>query len=129
MAKVVLAGQVFVVASDLTVEDIKDAMKYAPDALQLKDEEGEPIFCLSYGSYGSLNGNGVCFNAETNDGTGKACITCPIPEGVKNAVDYIVDKVGPIRSKIIEVETKLPELLAGVKADRAAMAEEIEVMA
>ena len=108
MAKVILAGSVFVVASELTVEDIKDAQRYAPEALQILDDEGEVVFALGYGCYGSLNQNGICFDAECNDGSGKACITMPLPEGCKNAVDYIVDKIGPVRSKIKLIEERLP---------------------
>ena len=129
MAKVVLLGSVYVMVSDLTVEDIKDAQKLVPDALILKDEEGDPIFALGYGNYGSISTNGVVFDGVTNDGTGRACITCPIPDGTKDVIDYIIDKVAPIRTSILAVEAALPEALATVKADRAALAEEIEVIA
>ena len=129
MAKIFLCGNVYTVVSDLAVEDIKDAMKYAPEALQIVDEEGEVEFGLGFGSCGSIGKYGVCFDAETNDGTGKACITEPLPAGCKNAVDYIVDKVGPIRSKIATIEAGLPAALEAGKADRAAVREEIEVMA
>lgn len=129
MAKIVLAGSVYVVVSDLKVEDIKDAQKYAPEALQILDEDGEVEFALCFGKFGSINANGVCFDGETNDGTGKACITMPIPEGCGSAIDYIVDQVGPIRSKIKMIEERLPAALEQVKADRAAVKEEIRVEA
>jgi len=129
MAKVFLVGSTFTMVSDLLVEDIKDAMKYAPEALQIVDEEGEVEFALGYGASGSIGKYGVCFDAETNDGSGKACITEPLPAGCKNAIDYIVDKVGPIRSKICQIEAALPAALEAVKADRAATREEIEVLA
>lgn len=130
MAKVFLCGNVYTMVSDVSVEDLKDAMKYAPEALQILDEKGEEVeFAINFGSSGSIGKYGVCFDAETNDGTGKACITQPLPAGCKNAVDYIVDKVGPIRSKIAQIEAGLPAALEAVKADRAATREEIEVLA
>lgn len=132
MAKIFLCGNVYTVVSDLLVSDIKDAMKYAPEALQIVKGEGderEIEFGIAYGPSGSIGKYGICFDAETNDGTGKACITEPLPAGCKNAVDFIVDKVGPIRSKIALIEEGLPAALEAVKADRAAVKDEIEVMA
>lgn len=130
MAKVFLCGNVFTVVSELKADDIADAMKYAPEALQIKDEEGEVEFALAYGPGGGCLGKyGVCFDDVTNDGTGKACITLPLPGGCKSAVDYIVDKFSPVRDQIAQIEASLPGALEALHAARDAVREEIEVLA
>ena len=129
MAKIVLCGEVYVLISELKVEDIKAAQKLCPDALVIKNEDGEPVFGVSYGGYGSISKNGVCFDGNANDGTGRASITCPIPKGTEDIIGTIVDVYAPVKAGLLKIEETLPEVLAAVRAERATTAEEIQVLA
>lgn len=129
MAKVILVGDVYVLVSELKVEDLEDAKKLCPDALTLKNDDGDVTFAVSFGEYGSISKYGVQFDGNANDGTGRACITCPIHKGAGNVIDDIVDVYAPVKAGLLEIERTLPEVLAEVRAARAAVAEEIEVLA
>ena len=94
MAKIIIAGNVFVVTSSHSLESIKLLEKYRPDALILKDDKGEPVFKVGTGTNASINKNGVCFNAATHDDQKLACMTFPIPPDTEDAKNYTTEFVG-----------------------------------
>jgi len=127
--KIIIAGGVYVLKSDAKLEDLKYVQKYSPDTLVLKDEDGDPTFAISVGCTSSISKYGVCFNTETHDEDKLACITMPLPSGITNAQEYVVDQIGDILANLTEIEGLIAGAIEGVKAKRAAVAESIEVVA
>lgn len=64
---------VIVFNTDLSKEALLKLKRHNPDALKLKDEEGNDIFGLSFSETASINNYGISFNRE--DSEGKALIT------------------------------------------------------
>ena len=69
MAKTTIAGNSFVVTSDIAMADLETVKKYRPSALVLVDEETkEPYFKVGISSGdSSLNDHGISFGGVTND--------------------------------------------------------------
>ena len=123
MAKIVIAGDAVVVKSELKLEDIKTIEKYNAKALTLMggDEGKEPIFALGTTTgTGSINSVGASF--------GKAVITM-VMQGVptEKAKDWVADTLGAALMNLNTLEAKLPEVLAGISAQRATVMENISV--
>lgn len=64
---------VIVFNTDLSKEALLKLKRHNPDALKLKDEEGNDIFGISFSETASINNYGISFNRE--DSEGKALIT------------------------------------------------------
>ena len=129
MAKIVIAGDAVVVKSELKLEDIKTIAKYEPKALTLMGgEDGkEPIFAVGLTTdAGDININGASFGKA--DADGKATITM-VMQGVptEKAKDWVADCLGSAIMHLNALEAKLPEVLSGISAKRAAVMEGIEV--
>jgi hypothetical protein len=129
MAKIVIAGDAVVVKSELKLEDIKTIAKYEPKALTLMGgEDGkEPIFAVGLTTdAGDININGASFGKA--DADGKATITM-VMQGVptEKAKDWVADRLGSAIMHLNALEAKLPEVLSGISAKRAAVMEGIEV--
>ena len=129
MAKIVIAGDAVVVKSELKLEDIKTIAKYEPKALTLMGgEDGkEPIFAVGLTTdAGDININGASFGKADSDG--KATITM-VMQGVptEKAKDWVADRLGSAIMHLNALEAKLPEVLSGISAKRAAVMEGIEV--
>ena len=129
MAKIVIAGDAVVVKSELKLEDIKTIAKYEPKALTLMGgEDGkEPIFAVGLTTdAGDININGASFGKA--DADGKATITM-VMQGVptEKAKDWVADRLGSAIMHLNALEAKLPEVLSGISAKRAAEMEGIEV--
>ena len=64
---------VIVINTNLTKEALLKLKKHNPDALKLKDEEGNELFGLAFSETASINDYGISFNKE--DSEGKALMT------------------------------------------------------
>ena len=129
MAKIVIAGDAVVVKSELKLEDIKTIAKYEPKALTLMGgEDGkEPIFAVGLTTdAGDININGASFGKA--DADGKATISM-VMQGAptEKAKDWVADRLGSAIMHLNALEAKLPEVLSGISAKRAAVMEGIEV--
>jgi hypothetical protein len=98
MAKVNIAGNSYVITSDVSMADLETVKKYRPNALAIIDEETkETTFKVGIGSTSSVNDHGVTFSGVTNNEAKLATATLSIPansleEG--DAKDYVLDKAG-----------------------------------
>ena len=128
MAKVTIAGNSFVITSAVSLADWETAMKYRPSALTIVDEETkEAQFRVGIGS-NSVTDHGVSFGGVSNDETKFATVTLPIPLGVEDARQYVLDKAGLALANLKKVETGLAEALKGIRAEREAIAADIRVI-
>ena len=133
MSKIQVIGDAVIITSTLKAADIEVAQKYRPEALALyKDENGErvPYFaiCVTQGD-GSINNLGVSFGGVSRDGNGFATVTLGFkgatdPDKIK---DEIADRFGIAVSRLNQIEAALPEVLADIAAQKAAVVEAIEV--
>jgi hypothetical protein len=130
MAKINVFGDALIITSALKAEDIKMAAKFRPESLVLKDENGDPYFAIGTTTgAGSINGVGVSFGGVSRDGQGLATVTLGFtgsndPEKIK---DEIADKFGIALTRLNQIEAALPEVLADIAAQKAAVVEAIEV--
>ena len=131
MAIIKICGNVAVVESTKTLEDIRTLEKYSPKSLYLYEtgEDGKktPVFRVCTAPSGSINSVGACFADESYDERAVACITLPIPAGTEDVKAFIMDTVGQGIVKLNKVEDGFAEALAKVEADKAAVLENIEL--
>jgi len=87
MAKLKVLGDTIQIKSDLTEADFKKVQNYAPEALKLKDEQGNELFGISLGdAHWSKYGIAFC----NTDADGKLFMTTNNP--VSNHEDPAAEK-------------------------------------
>ena len=132
MAKIKVVGDVMVVESTQTLEDIKILEKYNPKALFLYEEDDDgkkqQVFRVaSTAGKGCINQHGASFGSESHDGRGVATITMCLPGDVEDAKEYVADAVGVAIVKLNKVEEQFADALTKVEAEKAAVLENIEL--
>lgn len=130
MAKIIIAGDSYVVTSGVKLETIKTLEKYRPKALCLyeTDENGkktEVFRVASTDGEGSISKFGAAFGSVTHDTEKLATITGIIPRGVENAVDYVADRIGVAIFLLNKVEAQCTDAVQEVEAEKAAVRETI----
>jgi len=127
MANVTIAGNSYVIASDVAMADLETVKKYRPSALTLVDEETkEPFFKVGIGS-NSLSDHGISFGGISNCEKKVATATLPIPADAEDAKEYVLDKAGLAIVNLNKVEKNIAAALADVKTEREAIAESIKI--
>jgi hypothetical protein len=127
MAKVTIAGNSFVITSDIALSDLETVQKYRPSALALVDEETkETYFKVGIGS-SSANDHGISFGGVTNDDKKLATATLPIPADVEDAKEYVLDKAGLALANLGKVEAGIKGALEDIKKERETIAANIKV--
>lgn len=131
MAKVIIAGDAVVVKSAIKYEDLKAVKKYRPEKLTLRGgEDGkEPIFTVFVRTdgNGSINANGVSFGAATRDEEKLATFTMIVKgDSDTDIKDYITSELGGALTNLKKIEEALPEVIAEIAAEKAAVLESIE---
>lgn len=128
MAKITIAGNSYVVTSEISMEDMETIKKFRPSALTLADPETkEALFKVGIGT-SSLNDYGISFGGISNDESKLATATLPIPADVENAKEYILDKAGLAIASLNKIEEHIAEALSEIRAERNAITENIEVI-
>lgn len=132
MAKIKVVGDVMVIESTQTLDDIKTLEKYNPKALCLyePDDDGKRQVVFRVASTcgkGSVNQYGAAFGSSSHDERGVATITMSLPDYVEDAREYVAEAVGLAIVKLNKVEEQFGEALAVVAADKEAVLENIEL--
>lgn len=128
MAKITIAGNSYVVTSEISMEDLETVKKFRPSALALVDPETkEALFKVGIG-VSSLSDYGVSFGGISNDESKLATATLPIPADVENAKEYVLDKAGLAIASLNKIEAHIAEALSEIRAERSAITENIEVI-
>lgn len=117
MSKITIAGDRVVVTSAVTLENLKLIHKLRPDALCLKDLDGNETFRVSVGS-NSITSKGVSYAKATYTGDGLATATVLIPDGTVDVKEHIVDTYGLAISNLNKVEAQLPEVVLEITRER-----------
>ena len=127
MANVTIAGNSYVIASDVAMKDLEAVKKYRPSALTLVDEETkEAHFKVGLGS-NSLSDYGISFGGVSNDEEKVATATLSIPSDVEDAKLYVLDKAGLAMANLDKIEKGITAVLDEIKTERDAIAERIIV--
>lgn len=114
----------YVLTSTIKKEDLELVKKYRPDALKIKDSDGNDIFGMSFvAGKPCISKNGVTFGAVNADGFAIVTGDIPekLPEGTPNAGEYVADVVGAALAHVNALEASLPEVVATIKTERAAL--------
>ena len=130
MANIKVLGNVFAITSGVKLDDLKRIKRFRPEALELKDGDGDPVFAIGIGCRGGFQDECVVFDCATADGQGLACVTADlpkIPEG-KDVRDFLADEVGGILAKLNKLEVTLPGVIAEINAEHEAARPAIEVL-
>lgn len=111
---------VIVFNTKLTKVAIEKLAKHIPDALKLKDEEGNDTFAVAFGERPSITEYGVCFNKI--DSEGKALVT--ITGTMENS--EIAEEFAGMLMKVKEIETKAEAAYEALEAQLMEVANAIE---
>jgi len=110
MANVKIAGNIIVLTSTVTMNQLRQLEKHRPKALTILDEENTPVFRIGTGS-NALTTHGASFNAATLDGRELAYITLTIPEGVTDGKRYFAEIYGNAHLQLKQIEGRLPNII------------------
>ena len=131
MAKVNIAGNSYVVTSEISMADLEAVKKYRPTALSLADEETKEVyFKVGVSTSSSANDNGITFSGVTNDEAKKATATLTIPAVAieeQDAKEYVLDKAGLALANLNKVEAGISTALTDIKKERETIAANIKV--
>jgi hypothetical protein len=127
MAKFKVVGDAAVLISDISVETLEKLETFRPEALQLLDEDKEPIFAIATGPHGHMGSFGVCFDSKTP--TNKAQLTLNLPVNMTNAEkkEYIKTKFGLALLKLNKLEANIQADAASLAADFDSVERSIEI--
>ena len=116
-AKIHIIGAAAVLVSGVKLEDWKLAEKYAPEALTVLDEKGEPVFRVATGdSTGSMNRYGVVWGCENyRSEEGNATVTILFDNDVENREAAIMNVIGNGLVNLTEIEQAMPGILETVR--------------
>ena len=127
MSKITIAGNSYVITSAVSMEDLEAVKKYRPSALTITDPETkETTFKVGIGS-NSLSDYGISFGGVSNDDEKLAAATLPIPAGIEDAKEYVLDKAGLAIANLNKVESGIAEALKEIRSERDAIASNIRV--
>ena len=114
MANVKIAGNVIILTSAVTLEQIKRLEKHRPEALAVRNDKNEVIFRVGTGS-NALNNNGASFNATTKDDRELAFITLEIPANITDGKRYFAEIYGKAHLQLKRIESGLTDVLRAVE--------------
>ena len=102
--KITITADAYAITSKITVDEIKTLKKSNPDALKVKDADGNEKFAVSYAEgKPSITAFGVTFGGKSHDEAGYATITGMIPTGTANPKEYVADLVAPVKAYLEQV--------------------------
>ena len=127
MAKITIAGNSFVIASEVSRADFETIKKYRPSVLTLADDETkEMYFKVGIGS-NSISDHGVSFGGVSNCEKKVATATLCIPADVEDSKEYVLDKTNLVMVNLGRVEENVKTALEDIQAERSTLAERIVV--
>lgn len=111
---------VVVFNTELTKEAILKLQRHNPDALKLKDENGDEIFALSFND-ASLSDYGVCFDREDSEGKALLTITATMTN------EELAEEFASILIKAKKVEAQALAAYTTLTAELMEIANSIEI--
>lgn len=129
MANVKVVGRAVHITSGISVKDLERIMRYSPDSLELKDEEGNYVYGVCLSERPGINAAGVDYAKKTGNADGYAELTIlSIPEGTTDAKKWVAENYGLFLSKLAAVEDQILADLTEINATIQAVENSIEVI-
>lgn len=123
MANIKIEANILFVESAFTLDQLKKAGQYNPEALAVYEGEGKEKHIVyrvaTSDGKGSVSPHGVTFAASSKKGENFAVVGMEIPEGVKDAKEWAVDKIGRGLARLKIVEEQVATALAEASAEKA----------
>ena len=115
--RALIMGCACVIRSRLTPEQIEKFCIYHPEALELKDEDGEVLFSIDVGDGGGcLTQEGALFSRVTT-ADGKATITILTDPECENRREAVLGTVGPGLALLDVLEDRLLAMLPDLEQE------------
>lgn len=127
--KLTIMTGAYALVSDIKVEDIVLLKKYNPEALKIKDKDGNEQFAIGYNEgHPSVAPFGVTFGAK-NLADGKATITKTLPafDSTEKAKEYVAEEFGAVVAYLKQLEATVPDEAKKVRDERKALIDGITV--
>ena len=113
--KVYMMGAAAVVVSGVKLEDWKLVEQYAPEALRIMDENGEPVFrVMTKKGSGSMNRYGVVWGSYLSE-EGNATVTMLLDEDVENPKEAVMEVIGSALLDLAGIEKALPGAIEEIR--------------
>ena len=125
--KISVNGNALVLTSDIKAEGIALIKKVNPNALTLKDKDGNDVFSVGYGANGGVNKNGVTFNGKTRDEDEFATLTLSVPADTKDAEKFVADTILPVWENLTKVGAQIVEATEAYTEQKAALLEVTDI--
>ncbi len=129
--KLTITADAYALTSSLKVKEIELCKKYNPDALKIKDADGNDKFGISYNEgKPNVSANGVTFGGTSRDENGYATITGTIPSTAKTAEaakEYVAETFGAVVANLKALEESVPKAAEKIATDRKALVDGIVV--
>lgn len=106
--------------SNYSLKELESVKKLRPEALCLKDKDGNVTFMVAAGDKGSISEYGICFADETMGENPKACLT-KTASGVKNVEEFVIDNFGLAIVKLKTIEAQIAAAQVSIAEDRASI--------
>ena len=126
MANIKVSGRTATIVSAYELADIEKLEKYRPEALALKDKDGNVTFKVGTSCVGSVSDYGIGFADETF-GNGKACLTITGGDAYATAEEFVLEEIGTTINKLNKVESQIAGALDEVEAEITAIKDAIEI--
>ena len=123
--KIYHVGNATVIKSAISYSELALLQKVNPEAMTLRDKDGDPIFRVAVGKGsdgGSINSVGIEFRPTGND---EATVTEFAPTA-ENFKEEILDKFGAALGNLLKIEESAPAAIEAAKEARDKIAENIE---
>lgn len=133
MAKLKLIGDVVVLQSEKKYSDYELVKKYKPEALIVRNEDGDAVFAVSVKENGGeITPYSVVFDSKTRDGEGHAVISIPVANiprdlDADKTKEFICDRFYSIISNIEKVEAKISSVIEEITNERSTLMNNIEL--
>lgn len=117
-----------IIVSEFTVDDIKRVKGFNPEALELRDENGDTTFAVTYDDcVGGVSNVCVTLNETTVDG--KAAVrVMAFGEDIDAQKRNFAEKYGRVLSKLEAVEAQMTSALANIEEEINAAVNVIETV-
>ena len=119
------------VTLDMSFEDAMKVQKYAPEAMALKDEDGNQTFkvCVKNCTFLTPMGELCGFAAEFVEVREKPTIWVGIADVPKDEVEaYLLEHYGMELAKVKKIEQQMLEALRGVEAEVDSIKDSVSVL-
>ena len=114
-AMIHILGAAAVLVSGVKLEDWKLVEKYAPEALKMVDENGEPVFrVMTDKGPGSVNRYGVVWGSYVTE-EGYATVTLLLDENVEDRKEAVMDVVGSGLLNLNGIEERMAEIMEEIR--------------